>query len=234
MLMGLDLAILLALGNAFALGLGTPLGAACVLPLYPGFLSFLASKTGKDKNDRKSTLMFGFLATLGVTLFMFLIGLLFTVIFQISLTQVIGVISPIAFGILAIIGILLIFNVDFSRFFPHISSPTTNKPHLDAFLFGFFFGPIVLPCNPAFISAMLATAFTTADLMLNMGRFLFFGLGMGFPLIVLSALSMTASKTIINFFTQYARRINLVVGIILLAVSLYYLFFVFNIFGVSF
>ena len=46
----------------------------------------------------------------------------------------------IAFGILAIISILLIFNVDFGRFFPKVSAPITKNPYLSSFVFGFFFG----------------------------------------------------------------------------------------------
>ena len=36
--------LLINLGSTFLLGLLTPLTAVCVLPLYPGFLSFLSRK----------------------------------------------------------------------------------------------------------------------------------------------------------------------------------------------
>ena len=34
--------VLGGLGEAFLLGLATPLGAVCVLPIYPGFLVYLS------------------------------------------------------------------------------------------------------------------------------------------------------------------------------------------------
>ena len=38
--------------TAFLLGLATPLTAVCVLPLYPGFLSFLASQVSEKENKK--------------------------------------------------------------------------------------------------------------------------------------------------------------------------------------
>jgi len=39
---------LLNLASSFVLGLLTPLTAVCVLPLYPGFLSFLSGKLATE------------------------------------------------------------------------------------------------------------------------------------------------------------------------------------------
>ena len=72
--------------------------------------SFSVGKSGGV--DRKRYAMFGLLITLGVILFMFALGILFTTVLQVSLTNVIGIVSPIAFGILGVISLLLIFNVD--------------------------------------------------------------------------------------------------------------------------
>ena len=40
-------------GSSFVLGLLTPLTAVCVLPLYPGFLSYLASHIGVEGEESK-------------------------------------------------------------------------------------------------------------------------------------------------------------------------------------
>jgi cytochrome c-type biogenesis protein len=214
--------------TSFVLGLLTPLTAACVLPLYPGFLSYLSSQLS-GKQGGVTPLQLGLLVSAGVIAFMMLIGLIFTSILQVSLTNVIGIISPFAFGILAAMSVFLILGFDLP--IPQFSAPITKNPMLSAFTFGFFFGAIVIPCNPLFIAAFFAKSILNPDILLNIVNFLLFGLGISAPLIVFSFISGAASRTVIRFLGRYQRAINLVSGLIMLAVSLYYLIFVFHIFG---
>jgi cytochrome c-type biogenesis protein len=100
-----------------------------------------------------------------------------------------------------------------------------------AFVYGFFFGAIVIPCNPLFIAALFTRAVTATDFLFNLLQFLFFGLGIGFPLLVFAAISGAATDKVIGFLTKYQRVINLSVGLIMLGISTYYLVFVFKIFG---
>jgi cytochrome c-type biogenesis protein len=96
------------LGEAFLLGLATPLGAVCVLPIYPGFLVYLSTQVSAEKTSRTTIFLFGLIITSGVILFMFLMGLLFTTVLEVSLTSIVEIISPIAFGILLIMSLILI------------------------------------------------------------------------------------------------------------------------------
>jgi len=217
--------------TAFVLGLLTPLTAVCVLPLYPGFLSYLANKLVGNEQNKKLLILFGLIVTSGVIVFMFLLGLIFTTFLQLSLTKIIGIISPIAFGILIIISILLIFDIDIGRFLPRVRTPAAKNPLFNAFVFGFFFGAIVIPCNPLFIAALFARSLTTMGFLTNILNFLAFGIGIGTPLLVFSIISSAASKSIISFLVKHKRKINLVSGIFMLIVSLYYLIFVFRIFS---
>jgi len=245
--------------TSFVLGLLTPLTAVCVLPLYPGFLAYLSNIAGesktpevsktlenserseeskmfeepeKEETKKPSILKFGLIVTLGVIVFMFLMGLIFTTFFQVSLTKVIGIVSPIAFGILGIISIFLIFNFDFSRFMPQTHAPVLkNHPFVSAFIFGFFFGAIVIPCNPGFIAAFFTRIVLTTGFIANMTNFLLFGLGIGTPLLIFSAISNVWSTKIISYVTEHKRAINLIAGIIMLGISIYYLVFVFRVFG---
>ena len=162
---------------------------------------------------------------------MLLLGLLFTTIFQVSLTSVINVISPIAFGLLGLISLLLIFNVDVGSLFPQIHAPIKKNPYWSAFLFGFFFGGIVIPCNPGFIAAFFARSFLVASPITNILNFLFFGLGIGFPLLVLALLSSARSQALITWLTARKKGLNLIAGLIMLGISIYYLVYVFRIFG---
>ena len=215
---------------SFFLGLLTPLTAVCVLPLLPAFLAYLSNNISK-KSSKGLLMASGFIMALGVITFMFLLGLIFTTFLQVSLTKIIGIISPIAFFILLIISILLILNIDMGRFFPKFNTPKVKNSLFGIFIFGFFFGAIVIPCNPPFIAALFARALAVMGFFANILNFIAFGIGISFPILLFSAISSTYSTIIINFLTRYRRYINLIAGIILLIISLYYLIYVFRIFG---
>jgi cytochrome c-type biogenesis protein len=219
--------------TSFVLGLLTPLTAVCVLPLYPGFLAYLASqfKAEGEKEQKRAYALFGLLVTLGVIIFMFLLGIIFTTFLQVSLTKVIGIISPIAFGILALISIFLIFDLDIGRFLPKAKTKLTKRPLLNAIMYGFFFGAIVIPCNPAFIGAFFARALLIQSPVASVLNFIFFGVGLGFPLLLFSLLSSKWSTAIIGFATARKTWINRIAGVIMLLIALYYLVFVFRVFG---
>ena len=60
------MAQLVLLWEAFLLGLATPLGAICVLPIYPGFLVYLSSQISGTETSRKTIFLFGVIITSGV------------------------------------------------------------------------------------------------------------------------------------------------------------------------
>jgi len=216
---------------SFVLGLLTPLTAACVLPLYPGFLAYLSNQLSGEEG-KKSLALFGVVITAGVILFMFLLGLVFTTILQVSLTNVIGRVSPVAFGILFILSLLLLFDVDIGKFIPKPKTTTKGKnPWLKAFSFGFFFGAIVVPCNPAFIAVLFTRTVSTIGFIENILNFVFFGLGMGTPLLLFSFVSTTKSGAVIGYLIANKRKINFAAGLFMLVISLYYLTCVFQILG---
>src|SRR3989344_4279287 len=99
--------MLLNLWISFLAGLLAPLGAVCVLPLYPGFLAYLANKISSTA-PRKQIFFLGLLVSSGVIISMLMVGLIVSAILRASLTKAIGIISPIAFGILGIISLLMI------------------------------------------------------------------------------------------------------------------------------
>jgi len=213
------------LGTSFVLGLLTALTSACVISIYPSFLSFLANNN--DSSKKPHYWLYGLLVMLGVMTTMSVVGLVFTTILSISLTSVISILNPIAFIIMGIIGILLIINFDFAKVFKTYNVPRVKSKKLSSYLFGLLFGIIVLPCNPGFLIAMFAKSFLVASPILNITSFIMFSIGMGLPLLILSLLSTTfASKTSL-FFAKHSAKINRVAGAIILVIALYYLFGIF-------
>lgn len=215
------------IGASFILGLLTPLTAVCVLPLYPGFLAYLANSIEKHKEKKNVALILGSIIVFGVISFMFLLGVIFSFVLEISLTEVIGVVSPVAFGLLAIISLFLILDIDVGRFIPKSKTPHLKNPYLSAYIFGFFFGAIVVPCNPLFIAALFARGISIADFSLNVLNFIAFGFGIGAPLFVLALISIAKSQAIISFMVQHKTKINRIAGVIMFVIALYYLIIVF-------
>jgi cytochrome c-type biogenesis protein len=222
------------LGNllsTYLLGLLVPLGAVCVLPLYPGFIAFLSQRMPQKREGGGRSLVLGLIVTAGVIVFMAAIGVVFTTFLSVSLTEVIGIVSPIAFGVLAVISILLILDVDMGRLFRSMKVPQSKRPVPGAFLFGFFFGAIVLPCNPGLIAAFFTKSLLVSnlDFLSNIAHFILFAIGIATPLLVFSILSEAVSKGVIRFLVKHRLTVNRVAGVLMLGISLYYLIFVFRI-----
>jgi len=208
---------------AFTAGLLTPLGAACVLPLYPGYLSFLSGQAGKIKIPGLRIFL-GIIAGAGILVSMILFGLIVVSILSLPLSGVLGFISPVAYSILLIIGILLVIG-----WFPVFTLPSPllsaeKTPYLGAFLFGLFFGVLVLPCNAAPVAVLLALSTSTHDISTNIMNFVLFGAGMAVPLILLSALSSLKGNEVTGFLADHKRIINIMTGILMIVVAGYYLF----------
>lgn len=215
-------------GTSYILGLLTPLTALCVIPLYPAFLVRLARHAGAGRDDRKTLAWLGLLVTFGVIAFMGLMGVVFTTLLQESLSRVIGVVSPIAFAVMAVIGVGLMAGVTVRR---KVRIRELKNPLLSAFVYGFFFGAIVIPCNPAFIAAFFARVATIGDAFGNLVNFLAFGLGIGTPLLAFSLITRAASRRVVNALVRYERAIAFVAGAVMTGVAAYYLVAVFEVFG---
>ena len=214
---------------SYLLGLATPLTAVCVLPLYPGFIAFLSNQ--RREGDSRPPLLLGLAVVAGVVACMVAIGLVFSTLLELSLTGVAGIASPIAFALLAVIGVLLLFNADFSRLFPVVRAPSTSRPLLAAFGYGAFFAFIILPCNPGFIGAFFSKqlALSIGDFGLNVLNSVIFAVGIGTPLLVLAVAGAAFGRRIIGFLTRHKSPINRIAGAAMVGISLYYLIAVFQV-----
>jgi cytochrome c-type biogenesis protein len=209
-------------GVAFIAGLLTPLGAVCVLPLYPGYISFLAGP-GESVRGVLGRLLLGFSTAAGILASMFLFGLVVVILLAYPLAWALRIISPIAYFFLGIIGIFLILGLFPEFTFKTAHLPSGRVPFVGAFIFGLFFGILMLPCNAAPIAILLALSTSTSDFFNNMLNFIFFGAGMAMPLIAISALSMYRGNVGTAFLVRHKRAINLVTGTLMLMVAISYL-----------
>lgn len=213
---------------AFIAGLLSPLGAACILPLYPGYLSFLAAQAGQVRTPHARILL-GITAGTGILAAMLGFGLIVGVIFTLPIGGVLSVVSPVAYAILGGIGILLILGAGPGLPFRAPDVLTGRSPFGGAFLFGLFFGVLILPCNAGPVTVLLALSTSAADFAANMGNFLVYGAGMAIPLLVLSALSSYEGNRITRTLAAQQRWINFATGVLMVGIAAYYLLVVFRI-----
>ena len=205
--------------GAFILGNTAILTNVCVLPLYPGLIAFLAGTAMSSKNKR-STYFLGFFVLAGVLVLMTFVGWLLYV-FQRSFGDILPVLLPIIYGLVILMGLMMLTGRNpFSRL-GTVNAPVLRNPYAAAFAYGLLLGPMTLPCTgPLIVSAFLLGAGSTQDLADNLLYFLAFGLGFGWPLIVLPLLAVPFQRRFTGWTTSNYKVLTRLSGVLLLIIGL--------------
>jgi cytochrome c-type biogenesis protein len=204
--------------TSFSLGL-LATTSPCVLPLYPGFLAYLSGSQAGLATLRGRYFL-GIFVLAGVLAMMLALGLAIAAI-SVSIGRALSVIIPIADAVIILFGLLLVFNINPFKRLPQVHSPLFSHPFANAFLYGLLYGPIALPCSGPLAVGIFAFSLTAGEALSKLGVFLWFGLGFGVPLLLLSFLSGAAQRGLTRTFARHARALNLVGGLLLLAVGIY-------------
>jgi len=206
--------------EAFALGSAAILGNVCMLPLYPGLFILLADRVQAGGSSRSIRWM-GVLVLAGVLTAMVGIGALLYALSR-AFSDVLGWLLPAMYGLVAVLGILMILNRN-----PLVRLRTTEAPIMSnssatAFVYGLAMAPLTLPCTgPLIISAfVLGGVRGTGALADGLAYFLVFGLGFGWPLVLLPLLAAPAQQTITRFLTRRHRAVSIGSGLLLVGVAL--------------
>lgn len=205
--------------EAFALGNAAILANVCMLPLYPGLFILLADRVEAGGSLRSIRWM-GVLVLAGVLTAMIAIG---GVLYLLSRTfsDVLGVILPVMYGLVAVLGILMILDRNPLVRMRTAQAPILSNPAATAYLYGLAMAPLTLPCTgPLIISAfVLGGVRGSSELADGLVYFFFFGLGFGWPLVLLPLLAAPAQQTITRFLTRHHRLITRSSGVLLLVVA---------------
>jgi len=192
----------------------------CVFPLYPGYLAYLSASEGKTEIKKKNQYFLGFFVLLGVLVMMLILGAVISLL-SLSIGRSLAVVVPIADGILITLGILLLFDRNPFKQLPQIKIPLLSHPFTNAFLYGLLYGPIALPCSGPLVVSIFAISLQSTAFLARLGTFLWFGLGFGLPLFVLSFMGGALQKPITRFFAQHSRWINLLSGLLIVGLGVY-------------
>jgi cytochrome c-type biogenesis protein len=189
----------------------------CVLPLYPGFIAYLS---GAHTEGHKSRYFLGVFVLLGVMSMMLALGGIISLL-SISIGSVLSVIIPLADGLIISLGVLLILDINPFKKLPQLRIPGFSHPFINAYVYGLLYGPIALPCSGPLVVGIFAYSLTAGEALSKLSAFFWFGMGFGLPLLLLSLLSGRLQRQITRFFAVHARLVNLMGGLLLVAIGLY-------------
>lgn len=200
--------------QAFALGLAS-VASPCLLPLYPGFIAYLAGNSRAIAGRRAAGLL-GLLVLAGVLTVMLAIGLLLAVV-AVPVGPVLAWLVPLVDLVLIALGVLLIAGRNPFERMPGASVPVIANPYGQAYVYGLMLGPLALPCAGAFVVALFAISIGVGDAVPRIARFLVYGLGFGLPLVALSLIAGARGQALVRWVVARHRAIELGAGILLVA-----------------
>lgn len=222
--------LLLALGAAALAGL-VSFASPCVIPLVPGYLSYLASIVGGeiayDAGVQGPVVRRGRIRVAGAAL-LFTLG--FTVVFVLATVSVFGAISVLALNqeVLMRAGgvITILMGVVFLGFIPQLQTEKRFHPRklstwLGAPLLGGVFALGWTPCLGPTLAAIISVAAGTQGVTALRGVVLIIAycLGLGVPFLVVALGSVWAVRGI-GFLRRHGRQIQIFGGVLLILVGL--------------
>lgn len=205
------------LALAFTLGLGSA-ASPCLLPLYPGFIAYLAGNSRSIAGSRASGLL-GLLVLLGVLSAMVVVAVVLGLLSR-SIGSILAYLIPLVDGILIALGLLLVAGRNPFARLPGARVPVLANPHGQAYVYGIMLGPLALPCAGPFLATLLLISVDAVEAAQGIVTFLVFGLGFGLPLVLLSFLAAARSQVLVRWVVARHRAIELVAGVILVGAGI--------------
>lgn len=203
----------------FALGNAAILGNVCMLPLYPGMFVMFAQQSSNPRAKRWMPFL-GLMVLAGVLVLLVAVGGVFHVL-NTAVADVLDVVLPVLYLLVAVLGVAMLFGKNPFVRFTTTSAPVLRNPAASAPVYGTLLAPMTLPCTgPLIISAYtIGSVAGTGSFFDSLGYFLAFGLGFGWPLVLLPLLAQPVQRTITRFLTRRHQVVGIVSGVLLLVIA---------------
>jgi cytochrome c-type biogenesis protein len=206
--------------QAFILGNTAILTNVCILPLYPGLIAFMAGNANNER-AKAATPFLGGLVLAGVLTLMLAVGWLLYVL-QASFSGILPWILPAIYVTVAALGLLMLTGRNPFNRLATAQAPVMRNPYAGAYVYGLLLGPMTLPCaGPIVLSAFLLGSGSATQLAGSLAYFLAFGLGFGWPLVVLPLLARPFQQNFTGWMTRNYRTLTAVSGALLLAIGIF-------------
>lgn len=200
----------------------------CILPMLPIYFIYLAggdSEDGKQKNNKKRTLVLNSIGfVIGFTMIFVLFGATATSLGaffkeQKNILKIISGIVVFIFG-LNFTGIIKIGLLNKQKRFDF---QFKNLNFLKSIIFGIVFSFAWSPCVSAFLASVLARAGVSDTLMEGMLLLFIYSIGLGIPFII-SAIAFENIKGVFKAIQKHNRIINIISGGLLMLAGLALIF----------
>lgn len=210
--------------QAFILGNTAILTNVCILPLYPGLVAFMAGNATNERAQR-ATKWLGLLVLLGVLSLMLVVGALLYAL-QRSFGDILPFVLPVIYAVVILLGVLMLTGRNPFARLGTVQTPILRNPYVAAYVYGLLLGPMTLPCTgPIVVSAFLLGAGSTTALLDGLVYFFFFGLGFGWPLVLLPLLAAPLQRRFTRWTTQNYKLLTRVSGLLLVAIGLFGIYY---------
>lgn len=204
--------------QAFLLGNSAILTNVCLLPLYPGLIAYLAGNTNQER-DSRVTRWLGLLVLAGVLTMMTAVGGLLAWLGQ-SFGSVLPILLPLIYAVVILLGVLMLLGRNPFNRLQTAQVPALRNPYLGAYVYGLLLGPMTLPCaGPIVLGAFLLGAGSVTALGEGLLYFLFFGLGFGWPLVLLPFIAAPLQRRFTGWMTRNYGALTRVSGALLVAIG---------------
>ena len=206
--------------QAFLIGNGAILTNVCILPLYPGLMAFMAGNAD-NKRAQSATRWLGLLVLAGVLSLMIGVGWLLFTLNQ-SFGAVLPVLLPLIYAAVILLGLLMLAGVNPFQRLSTAQTPLLRNPYSAAYVYGLLLGPMTLPCaGPLIVSAFLLGAGSFDRLVDGLAYFLAFGLGFGWPLVLLPLVAQPLQRRFTTWVTQHYTWMTRLSGALLVAIGIF-------------
>jgi len=205
------------LATGFVVGLFATL-SPCALPLYPGFLAYLAARRDEGAPSRAARWL-GLVVLAGVLTTMLVLGALMAAL-AVSTSSVLRIVTPLADLVVIALGTLLLLGRD-----PFAKLPVLGPAKLgggmvrSAYAYGLLYGPIALPCAAPLLIALFGLSLSFDSFLGALAFFMAFGLGFGLPLLAISLLAYSKQLSLVRFFARHREIVSRLAGAVLVVVG---------------
>ena len=205
-----------ALLTTFALGVAAA-ASPCLLPLYPGFLAYLAGNRGASAGGRSAVLL-GFVVAAGVLTAVTATGLVVSAL-ALPLSGILAFLVPATTVVLVVLGLVMLAGRNPFARIASVQVPVIRHPAGQAYVYGLLMGPVAIPCAGPFLIALLAISVGIVDAGARLGSFLVFGLGFCLPLILLAALGAARGQAVARGIARHHGAVLRVAGAMLIVAA---------------
>lgn len=204
--------------QAFLIGNSAILTNVCILPLYPGLMAFLAGNAG---NAQGAMGWLGVLVLAGILSLMMVVGGLLFLLSQ-TFGSILPWLLPLIYGVVIVLGLLMLAGYNPFKRLSSAQTPILRNPYVAAYVYGLLIGPMTLPCaGPLVISAFLISSGSFARLADGLIYFLFFGLGFGWPLVLLPLIAQPLQRKFTRWMTSNYGLLTRISGLLLVTIGVW-------------